>query len=253
MASSCPRREDLVKIRQAVRRYEENHANFGTVAKTIQGYFDSAPELRALVHSTKARSKDVEHLEDKLRRKAISARQENLSFDITAENLFERLGDLAGVRLLHLRPRQIEDILPAVLLVLDRWSCEVVEAPFAYTWDEETKQRFVEMGVKTEHNPELYTSVHLVAEMNKTHHWRCEIQIRTLMEEVWGEVSHAINYPHETKSIACKEQLRVLARVASGGTRLVDSIFASLDEHQLRDAAAEGAAARTGKKRPKKK
>ena len=40
-----------------------------------------------------------------------------------------------------------------------------------------------------------------------------------------GEIDHTINYPHATNSIACKEQIRVLAKLVSTGTRLADSIF----------------------------
>ena len=54
---------------------------------------------------------------------------------------------------------------------------------------------------------------------------------RTLAEEVWGEISHTINYPEETGSEACKEQLKVLARLVSGCSRLVDSIVVSYDEY----------------------
>ena len=41
----------------------------------------------------------------------------------------------------------------------------------------------------------------------------CEIQVRTLFEEIWGEIDHTINYPHSTESIACKEQLKVLTKL----------------------------------------
>ena len=51
------------------------------------------------------------------------------------------------------------------------------------------------------------------------------------MEEVWGEVDHTINYPHSTGSVGCAEQLKVLARVTSSATRLVDSIFVTLADH----------------------
>jgi len=57
------------------------------------------------------------------------------------------------------------------------------------------------------------------------------------MEEVWGEVDHVLNYPRKTKSVACAEQLKVLARVTSSATRLVDSIFITIDDH-LRSSAA---------------
>ena len=79
----------------------------------------------------------------------------------------------------------------------------------------------------------MYTSVHYVVEP-VFDQIACEIQVRTLAEELWGEVSHTVNYPEETDSIACKEQLAALARVASGCTRLVDSIFASESEHKRR-------------------
>lgn len=55
--------------------------------------------------------------------------------------------------------------------------------------------------------------------------------MRTLFEEIWGEIDHTINYPHVTDSIACKEQLKVLAKLISSGTRLSDSIFRSYNEY----------------------
>jgi GTP pyrophosphokinase len=82
-----------------------------------------------------------------------------------------------------------------------------------------------------ERNSSMYTSVHYVVKQNSTNRRLCELQIRTLAEEVWGEISHTINYPHETDSVACKEQLKVLARLVSGCSRLVDSIVASYAEH----------------------
>ena len=54
-----------------------------------------------------------------------------------------------------------------------------------------------------------------------------ESQVRTLMEEVGGEVDHTMNYPNPVESLACREQLKLLARVTSSAGRLVDSIFAT--------------------------
>jgi hypothetical protein len=45
------------------------------------------------------------------------------------------------------------------------------------------------------------------------------------MEEVWGEVDHLINYQTPTAVLSSSEQLKVLARVTSSATRLVDAIF----------------------------
>lgn len=53
----------------------------------------------------------------------------------------------------------------------------------------------------------------------------CEIQIRTLFEEIWGEIDHELNYPNPTESSVCREQLRVLAKVVGAGSRLVSAIY----------------------------
>jgi hypothetical protein len=46
--------------------------------------------------------------------------------------------------------------------------------------------------------------------------------------------SYTIDYPEKTTSIACKEQLKVLARLTSSCIRLVDPIFESEKEHKSR-------------------
>jgi hypothetical protein len=43
-------------------------------------------------------------------------------------------------------------------------------------------------------------------------------------------VDHKINYPHKSESLSCREQIKVLARVTSSCSRLVDSIFHSYEE-----------------------
>ena len=98
--------------------------------------------------------------------------------------------------------------------------------------DLEYETMFKKLGLEVVRNESLYTSVHYVIKQNSTTRRLCELQVRTLAEEVWGEISHKINYPHETDSLACKEQLKVLARFVSGCSRLVDSIVVSYEDHK---------------------
>jgi ppGpp synthetase/RelA/SpoT-type nucleotidyltranferase len=164
----------------------------------------------------------------------VAAIREGTAFDINAENIFEKLPDLAGVRLLHLHMRQIERIHPLLVKIFDEEGYVLSGNPEAKTWDLEYEQMFLKLGVKVERNESLYTSVHYVVKQNTASRRQCELQVRTLAEEVWGEISHTINYPHETDSVACREQLKVLARIVSGCSRLVDSIVASYDDHIAR-------------------
>jgi ppGpp synthetase/RelA/SpoT-type nucleotidyltranferase len=58
----------------------------------------------------------------------------------------------------------------------------------------------------------------------------CEIQVRTLSEEVWGEIDHSINYPHPIKDVACTGQLETLAAAIMNVTTNVDSIVRTVEE-----------------------
>ena len=74
--------------------------------------------------------------------------------------------------------------------------------------------------------------MHYVIKPNNNNPVCCEIQVRTLFEEIWGEIDHTINYPQPTTEIACSEQLRVLSKLVSTGTRLADSIFRTHAHYQ---------------------
>ncbi|MFA5156994.1 MAG: RelA/SpoT domain-containing protein [Candidatus Omnitrophota bacterium] len=216
-----------VQIESAVETYVNNLDNFKNIATNLTNDLEENGNLRKFIHSIKVRIKDPRHLKDKLERIAKRNLSEKKPFRITAGNLFSQVNDLAGIRILHLHTKQMKEIHPAVLDVFEEHSWTLIGKPVAYTWDIENKSFFQTLGIKAVFKDSQYTSVHYILKPQRKTPMTCELQIRTLMEEVWGEVSHVINYPRETKNVHCKEQLRVLARIASGCTRLVDSIFES--------------------------
>ena len=185
----------------------------------------SSVALEPHVHSIRSRLKDRDHLRDKLRRKLDKCVQTGDDFDITPENLLVTVNDLAGVRVLHLYTRQIREIDTVLRAIFEEQTYDLVEGPFARTWDDESREFFQECGIETQLSPTMYTSVHYVVSSASRTTVTCEIQVRTLMEEVWGEVDHTLNYPMPTEILASREQLKVLARVTSSASRLVDSIF----------------------------
>ena len=151
--------------------------------------------------------------------------------EINKENIFTEITDFIGVRVLHLHQEQFIDINKSINDKIKNGDWKFVEEPKAMTWDPESTKFYNELGLKTEIRPTLYTSIHYIVKPNNQNSICCEIQVRTLFEEIWGEIDHTINYPHPTDSIACKEQLRVLAKLVSTGTRLADSIFRTLNDH----------------------
>ena len=191
----------------------------------------SSKALAASIHSMRSRIKDPDHLTDKLARKIRECKAEGKTFEIAPDNLLVKVNDLVGVRLLHLYTRQIPAIDAALRDVFKEGKYDLMEGPFARTWDDESRQFFEAYNIATQESPSMYTSVHYIVGSASRTTVTAEIQVRTLMEEVWGEVDHTMNYPHPVSSVACREQLKVLARVTSSASRLVDSIFATVDDH----------------------
>jgi len=217
-------------INELIDHYKENRSSFQSIADSLAREFVTNAEVAPFVHSIKFRTKDPESLRGKLRRKAHEALERRQTFSITKQNLFVKITDLAGIRILHLYPKQMSEMKPHIENLLSELKFTTIER-IAYTWDEEYRQLFKKLGYTTKYKPSMYTSLHHVVIANRRTNFRCEIQIRTLMEEVWGEVDHTINYPKASGSIACREQLKALARMSSAGTRLVDSIFESHNDH----------------------
>lgn len=219
MATQGPTRKQLQAVRAAfIARKDEIDLFRQQVVSFFETsrHFDKKP--LPLVHSVKSRLKDVDHLEAKVKRKWKTKK-------IGPLNLFRAVNDLAGVRVLHLYTEQFTEIHRGIQKHIDDGFWILAEPPIAYSWDPETTNYFLGLGLRAETRQTYYTSIHYVVKPHAKTDISCEIQVRTLFEEVWGEIDHALNYPVETKIMACKEQLRVLAKLTSTGTRLADSIF----------------------------
>ncbi|WP_394752888.1 RelA/SpoT domain-containing protein [Crenothrix sp.] len=217
-------------IKEAIQAYKDRKFEYEQFLIQVECFFQKHPELNKapfpLIHSIKSRLKDPSHLEDKLRRKFKDGAV------ITKENVSTEITDLIGVRVLHLYQDQFPSINEAINKKIENGDWVFVEQPKAFTWDPESEKFYKTQNVLTELRETYYTSIHYVVKPNNKNSICCEIQVRTLFEEIWGEIDHSINYPHPTDSIACREQLRVLSKLVSTGTRLADSIFRSNIEHE---------------------
>ncbi len=221
-------REDLrEKHADILKAYEQNIESFEFFHKHVRNFFESK-SLSKCVHSLRYRLKDVDHLIEKVERKnEDDARLEpaKRKGQITADNLFSRITDIAGVRVLHLHISQFERIHNALIAKIDEGEFTLFEPPKAYTWDPESGEYFDKLKVRRELKESYYTSIHYVLRPNSKSQATCEVQVRTLLEEVWGEVDHTMNYPYPTPDPHCREQIRILARLVGAGTHLADSIM----------------------------
>lgn len=221
MTAVDPPKVAQCQIDRAVAHFEQNRYRFEIVARNLVDCFSKDPTLAQWIHFIKYRVKDQQSFAKKLARQATL----DPSTPIDERNVFERIKDLAGVRIIHLHNDQIAELHPRILEILGESQYRVLDDPVAYCWDAEYEDLYKGVGLRTERAPSMYTTVHYDVQASRTPPIICELQVRSLADEVWGEVSHRVNYPIESPSDACRDQLKVLARLTSGCGRLVDSIF----------------------------
>ncbi len=213
----------MKKNDRILKAYDELSHELRIFMEGVAKWFAEHPSLAGgdlpIVHSVKSRLKNPDHLLHKVSRKTAEGRT------ITPENLFLEITDIAGVRVLHLYQQQFGSIHSAILQKTKAKDWTLAVPPIAYTWDPESAKFFQSLSIKVQQKDSFYTSVHYVVKPRKDAEIACEIQVRTLFEEIWGEIDHAQNYPIKTTSLSCSEQLRVLSKVVGAGSRLADSIF----------------------------
>lgn len=202
-------------------KYKTDYQDFELLRRHVVDYFSLHPKAAPNVHSVKSRLKDPDHIKDKLSRKW------SAGDPITAENLYKKITDFAGVRVLLLHQKQFDAVKESIDWRVSKGEWVLVEPPKAYTWDPEAQSYFEGLGLETYKKESFYTSVHYLVKQYEDSEICCEIQIRTLFEEIWGEVDHTINYPEITTNEGCRDQILVLAKLIGAGSRLVDSVFNS--------------------------
>lgn len=194
----------------------------------VEEYLAQHPKLRdedcPIVHSTKSRLKSSSHIRGKIDRKRLAGR------DISVDNVLSELSDLAGVRILLLFQEDFGVVHDVINSRVDDGFWFLREPPKAYTWDPENAVFFESFGLEVAERDTLYTSVHYLIMPKEESPICCELQVRTLFEEIWGEVDHRLNYPNPTTMVACREQLKVLSKIVGAGSRLVDSIARTIND-----------------------
>ena len=165
-------------------------------------------------HSIRGRVKDAEHLIEKIirkRGKEHSHKYENISRD----NYGMIIRDIIGVRLLTFKKEeweQIFDFMDKTFKMDNSKDMSMAEDPIAYTryGDRDIYKNKIYM----EHSNRGYRSQHYIIRFQDVY---CEIQVRTLAEEVYGEFDHRVKYPY-------REDNKFLKRYTGTLAQLLDSV-----------------------------
>ena len=246
--------QESKQIDDAVAHFDEHRHLFEGFAKNVVDSLRVDSELGPFIHFIKYRLKSPERLRTKLIKKAMECKR-GRRFAITSKNLFEKINDLAGIRILHLHTNQIHDINLHIKRILKQIKIRIIEGPVVHCWDRDYENLFKKFGIAiklakdTKAQESLYTSVHYVLAANERTKISFELQVRTLADEIWGEVSHKVAYEEAEPDTHVKDQLKVLARLTSAAARLVDSIF---DTFSDTETSAKGPSIVAGKRKGEK-
>ncbi|WP_186211324.1 (p)ppGpp synthetase [Burkholderia gladioli] len=185
---------------------------------TVEAILTKDPRVSPIIHSFKRRLKGEVSIKDKISKKRLSG------IRVDSGNVFSEITDIYAVRLIHLYPHDIKVVHEVIMDHAKNKDWILVEKPKAYTWDPDSVKFLKNLGLRCELKSSFYTSVHYLVKPRRNSQVVCEIQVRSLLEEVWGEVDHKIKYKGLTEDERVNEHLAVLARLVSAGSRILSAI-----------------------------
>ena len=191
----------------------ETQANF--IANTLR--------TQKKVHTVRSRVKDPEHLIAKLIRKTPSRQSsKNSDFQFSVDNYKDEITDLIGVRAIHIFKEDWEEIHN---FITSTWNTTEIAANVR---DGDNKEKFKKLNISINSRETGYRSVHYLIEFYPTaQKVICEIQVRTIFEEGYGEIDHQLRYPHGEVPDILSLNLLMLNRVAGSSDEMASYL------HQL--------------------
>lgn len=177
------------------------------------------------IHSLRFRVKEEKHLIEKIIRNNIEGKAKYQQVD--ESNYYKKITDMIGVRILLLYkedwkgfhkfitsvfediPKRYIDMNQNDFNYVDDWEIRCfAECPIAFL---RYGDKFIYEGyIKTEYTYKDYRSIHYVLKYKNQF---CEVQVRTLAEEIYGEFDHNVRYPYKKENKFLKSYTSILSKV----------------------------------------
>lgn len=189
----------LISYEEILQYVQSNEAHYNTLLNYIECIMRTAQDMRKIpIYSTKRRVKSIDSVYLKTKRDKV--------IDLTEIN------DYAGFRILSLFEQDLLDIHKCIVEDLKKAGFILKEFRY-FNWDEydqliPSMVDIVKMNydhVIITRKTKEYKSIHYMFEYDG---YNVEIQLRTLLQDVWAELEHALSYkqinvhPHITKSFS---------------------------------------------------
>lgn len=174
------------------------------------------------IHSIRTRAKDPRHLIEKIIRKR--GKYQNKKYrNIQVKNYMDIVQDLIGARILILAKEEWEGVFNWIMEKFRDHPAEgiyLAEAPVAYT--RYGDRNIFGDKIYREHTDRGYRSQHYVVRFGE---YFCEIQVRTLAEEVYGEFDHRVKYPYRNDNHFLMRYTNTVAQLADSIDEIISTCF----------------------------
>ena len=174
------------------------------------------------IHSIRTRAKDPKHLIEKIIRKR-GKYQNKKYLNINVNNYMDIVQDLVGVRVLILAKEEWEGVFD---WIMERFQTKatseayLAEPPVAYT--RYGDRNIFGDKIYREHTDRGYRSQHYIIRFQK---YFCEVQVRTLAEEVYGEFDHRVKYPYRNENHFLLRYTNTVAQLADSIDEIISTCF----------------------------
>jgi len=183
------------------------------------------------VHSVKYRVKDGEHLMAKIIRKKLARPK----IQIDSTNYQTLIQDLIGIRILHLFKSDWLTIHGKLMA-----NFKTIQKPEANIRRGDDETHLKESGCKIKVHKDGYRSVHYIIKTEPTLKTLiAEIQVRTILEEAWGEIDHKIRYPHNMDNPLINQYLQIFNRAAGSADEMGDYVLYLNNEMRAKEIEIE--------------
>lgn len=180
--------------------------------------------LKRKCHTIESRIKDSEHLVEKIIRKVCEENSDKYK-KINKDNYREIVRDLIGVRVLVISKEDWEEVHDELCSIF-RSKAVTDEKPEYFM--EEPPKAYIRYGdrdvfrnkIKTQYSNKGYRSQHYVI-TNRNYY--CEIQVRTIAEEVYGEFDHKVRYPYRKDNNFLLRYTTAMAQIMAVADELVST------------------------------
>lgn len=214
---------DWRTLQQIFLDYQMNINLVERCCKSLEEYCQTNfSSIRNSYHSIRCRPKDPEHLIEKIIRKR--GKEQSAKYNgIDANSYKNIIQDLIGLRILVIKKEDWEPIFDKLVNIFpsnDGSDCYMAEKPIAYIRYGDCD--IYNNKIKIEYSNKGYRSLHYIVRYEG---FFCEIQVRTLAEEVFGEFDHLVKYPYRNDNNFLIRYTNTLSKLTNAIDEIISTCF----------------------------